>query len=84
MKIYENDCAKVIITETVYAKKRTLRITGIGGQDREIDLVRLDMNSRSGWKLSTIYCRLVLEPTKAQYYYDNVKSSYLKTFGVRE
>ena len=83
MIIAQNDCLKIEIHETTYHGVKTLRLRSVGGRDREIDLVRLKLGEHTS-TLTTIGFSSDLRNDTAFKYYQNVKSSYLKTFGLRE
>ena len=82
MIIAKSDNIPIEIHETKYGGYKTLRLRSVGGSDREIDLARLKLKGEeSVLAYFGITLTLPLEP--ANRYYENIKSSYLKTFGLK-
>jgi hypothetical protein len=81
--IAKSDNVKIEIHETTYARCKTLTLISFAGRNRSIRLARLMMRENNS-TLETIYGSSRLPNTVAQRYYENVKSSYLKTFKLKE
>ena len=81
MIIAKNDCLKIEIHETKYGGYKTLRLQSVSGSDREIYLVRLKIGDDESI-LQSFHGTITIRNDFAFRYYENMKSSFLKTFGL--
>ena len=83
MIIAKSDCIPIEIHETKYAGYKNLRIRSVGGINRDIDLVRLKLQDEES-VLTHFGIILTIPFEVANRYYENIKSHYLKTFGLKK
>lgn len=81
MIIAKNDCTKIEIHETTYAGRKTLRVRSAGGRDRELDIAILEKGDLQS-QLSFGFSSHTIHSELAEHYYENIKSSTLKVFGL--